>query len=110
MDAPGWSNIDQGNIINTQTEGRSTQRSAGSAMHTEDADQEKAKRGMNLMNIFQVLMEEAFTGILAKRNNFKDEEEDNQISISANSDDRKTTPTKEVTQIKADQSEELSQP
>ena len=43
-------------------------------------------------------------------NNFKDEEEDNQNSISANSDDRETTPTKEVTQIKADQSEELSQP
>ena len=64
MDAPGWSNIDQGNIINTQTEGRSTRRSAGSAMITEEADQEKAKRGMNLMNIFQVLMEEAFTGIL----------------------------------------------
>ena len=66
-------------------------------MHTEDADQEKAKHGMNLMNIFQVLMEEAFTGTLAKKNNFKDEEEDNQISISANSDDRETTPSKEVT-------------
>ena len=79
-------------------------------MHTEDTDQEKARDGMNLMNIFQTLMEEAFTGILAKRNNFKDEKEDNQNSICANSDDRETTPTKEVTQIKADQSEELSQP
>lgn len=36
MDAPGWSNIDPGNIV---TGGRSTRRSAGSAMHAEEADQ-----------------------------------------------------------------------
>ena len=83
---------------------------AGNAMHTEDTDQEKMRAGMHLYNTIWTLMEDAFTGILAKRDNFKDEKEDNQNSISANSAERENNANKDKTHIKAAQSEESSQP
>ena len=112
MDAPGWSNIDEGNIIKTHNEGRSTRRSTGNAMHAEDADQDKMRAGMYFMNSLQTLMEGALRNIRTqdKRNNFKDEEEDNQNSISANSAERENEANKDKTHKKAAQSEESSQP
>ena len=104
MDAPGWSYIDPGNIV---TGGRSTRRSAGNAMHVEEADQVKASQGMILINILQSIMGNALTAVGSKIKDFKDEEEDNQISIGADSNDRKAAPTGEVPRIKEDQLEDF---
>ena len=79
-------------------------------MHAEEADQVKARQGMSLMNIFQILVENAITAVGSKNNDFKDEEEDNQISIGADSDDREAAPSREVPRIKEGQLEDLSQP
>ena len=76
-------------------------------MHAEETDQVKARQGMSLMNIFQGLMENAITAVGSKNKDVKDEEEDNQISIGADSNDRKAAPTGEVPRIKEDQLEDF---
>ena len=88
-------------------------------MHAEDADQDKMRAGIHFMNSLQTMIEGAFQGamnalrdfgILDKRNNFKDEKEDNQNSISANSAERENNANKDKTHIKAAQSGESSHP
>ena len=75
-------------------------------MHAEEANQEKARQGMSLMNIFTGMMENAILAVGSRKKDVKDEEEDNQISIGADSNDRKPAPTSEEPRIKADQFED----
>ena len=102
MDAPGWSNVDEGNIIKPNNEGRSTRSNTGNAMHAESTDQDKMRAGLDLLtSMFQRVVESATmntlkkSGILDKMNDSKDEEEDNQNSIGANSAKRENNANKE---------------
>ena len=72
-------------------------------MHAKEAAQEKAEQGMGLYNILQSMMENAMMAVSSRTKDDKNEEEDNQISISADSNDRKPVPTSEVPRIKEDQ-------
>ena len=69
-------------------------------MHAEEAAQVKAEQGMGLMNILQSMMENAIIAVSSRNKDARNEEEDNQISISAVSNDRKSAPTSEVPRIK----------
>ena len=100
MDAPGWSNVDPENIV---TGGRRTRRSAGSAMHAKGTAQTKTEQAMGFHHIWQSLMENALMAVSNRTKEDKDDEEDIQISISADSDDRKPAPTSEIPGIKEDQ-------
>ena len=63
----------------------------------------KAEQGMGLYNIFQNMMENAIMAVSRRNKDVRNEEEDNQISIGADSNDRKAAPTGEVPRIKEDQ-------
>ena len=108
MDGQGWCGIDPENIV---TGGKRNRRSAGGTMHAEET--EETEDSMCFCKPFQQMINKvaitaAMTAAVAgihRTKGGKDEEDDIQISIPADSNNSKPAPTLEVPGIKENESE-----